>query len=60
MKRPFLAPDTRHPVTLPDGTVLDHLVYLNQVVDHANIDIGDYSYFNSFLPVEDWAGRIAP
>lgn len=60
MKRCFLSADTQNPVTLPDGTVLQNLVYLNQVIDHPNIDIGDYSYFNSFQPVEDWAGRIAP
>ncbi|HHB81366.1 MAG TPA: CatB-related O-acetyltransferase [Aliiroseovarius sp.] len=60
MKRPFLSPNAQFPVTLPDGTVLKNLVYLNQVIDHANIDIGDYTYFNSFLPVDDWAGRIAP
>ena len=60
MKRPFLARDAQHPVTLPDGTVLKNLVYLNQVINHANIEIGDYTYFNSFLPVDDWAGRIAP
>lgn len=56
----FLHPDAARPVTLPDGTVLENLVYLNQVIDHPNIEIGDYSYFNSFTPVEDWAGRIAP
>ena len=60
MKRSFLSADARMPVTLPDGTVLQNLVYLNQVINHPNIDIGDYSYFNSFQPVEDWAGRIAP
>lgn len=60
MSSTFLRPDAANPVTLPDGTVLDNLVYLNQVIDHPNIEIGDYSYFNSFTPVEDWAGRIAP
>ena len=60
MKRPFLAADTQHPVTLPDGTVLQNLVYLNQVIDHPNIEVGDYTYFNSFQPVDDFASRIAP
>ncbi len=60
MKRPFLAADAQHPVTLPDGTVLENLVYLNQVIDHPNIEVGDYTYFNSFQPVDDFASRIAP
>lgn len=60
MKHPFPDAQARNPVSLPDGQVLENLVYLNQVIDHPNITIGDYSYFNSFTPVEDWAGRIAP
>lgn len=60
MKSPFLTYDAKYPVTLPDGTVLKNLVYLNQVIDHPNIEIGDFTYFNSFQPVDDWAGRIAP
>ncbi|MEY8116763.1 CatB-related O-acetyltransferase [Falsihalocynthiibacter sp. BN13B15] len=60
MPSSFLRPEAANPVTLPDGTVLENLVYLNQVIDHPNIEIGDYSYFNSFHPVEDWASRIAP
>lgn len=56
----FLNPNASNPVTLPDGTVLENLVYLNKVIDHPNVEIGDYSYINSFQPVEDWAGRIAP
>ncbi len=57
---PFLRADAANPATLPDGTVLENLVYLNQVIDHPNMVIGDYSYHNSFVPVDDWAGRIAP
>ncbi|WP_380056450.1 CatB-related O-acetyltransferase [Falsihalocynthiibacter sp. SS001] len=60
MSSTFLRPDAANPVILPDGTVLENLVYLNQVIDHPNIEVGDYSYFNSFTPVDDWAGRIAP
>ncbi|VAW03925.1 Xenobiotic acyltransferase XAT family [hydrothermal vent metagenome] len=60
MKRPFLAADARYPVTLPDGTVLQNLVYLNQVINHPNIEVGDYTYFNSFEPVKDYAPHIAP
>lgn len=56
----FLNRQAPHPVMLPNGTVLENLVYLNQVIDHPNMEIGDYSYFNSFHPVDDWASRIAP
>lgn len=60
MKYPFPDAHARNPVSLPDGQVLQNLVYLNQVIDHPNMTIGDFSYYNSFTPVGDWAGRIAP
>jgi len=60
MQYPFPDARARNPVTLPDGQTLENLVFLNQVIDHPNMTIGDYSYYNSFTPVEDWAGRIAP
>lgn len=50
----------RHPLVLPDGTVLPNMVHLNQVIDHPNIRIGDFTYANDFDPPEDWAARLAP
>lgn len=60
MPVPFLRHDRRNPVTLPDGTVLTGLVYLDQVIDHPNWKIGAYSYHNSFQPMDDYAGLLAP
>lgn len=53
-------PQTRHPVTLPDGTPHPGTVYLKSVVDHPRFEIGDYSYASDFDPPEDWARRLAP
>jgi virginiamycin A acetyltransferase len=55
-----LDPTLRHPFVLPDGTVLPNMVHLNQVIDHPNIRIGDFTYANDFDPPADWAARLAP
>ena len=60
---PFPTPDTIHPVTLPDGTALPMNVFLNAVIDHPRIEIGDYTYASDFNPPADpadWQARIAP
>jgi virginiamycin A acetyltransferase len=55
-----LDPALRHPVVLPDGTSVPTMVYLNRVIDHPNISIGDFTYANDFDPPDDWATRLAP
>lgn len=55
-----LDPNQTHPLVLPDGTVLPDMVHLNQVIDHPNIRIGDFTYANDFDPPENWAARLAP
>lgn len=60
MSRPFLDASARHPITLPNGEVYEGTVQLNRVIDHPNFEIGDYSYYSDFEPVEDYAARIAP
>lgn len=57
---PFPSPDTRHPLTLPDGSPHKGAVFLSTVIDHPRIDVGAYSYAFDFDPPEDWAGRLAP
>ncbi|GAB5512152.1 MAG: CatB-related O-acetyltransferase [Hyphomicrobiales bacterium] len=60
---PYPTPDTAHPVTLPDGTVLPINVFLKAVIDHPRIEVGDYTYASDFNPPENvsgWASRIAP
>ena len=58
--RVFLDASLTHPITLPDGSVYPHTVWLNSVVDHPNIHIGEFTYYNDFEPVADYAARIAP
>jgi virginiamycin A acetyltransferase len=56
----FPSPDTKHPLTLPDGSAHTGTVFLRSVVDHPRIEIGDYSYASAFEPPSDWAARLAP
>lgn len=60
MAIPFASPDTRHPVTLPDGTADEGTVFLSAVIEHPRMEIGDFSYASAFDPPEDWAARLAP
>ena len=56
----FPTPDTRHPVTLPDGTPHEGTVFLKAVIDHPRIEIGAYTYASAHRPPEDWAAHLAP
>lgn len=59
----YPSPDTIHPVSLPDGTVLPMNVFLKAVIDHPRIEVGAYTYASDFNPPQDvsgWASRIAP
>mgnify|MGYP000123807742 FL=1 len=60
MPAPFLDARARHPIALPGGQVFENTVHLNQVIDHPNIEVGDFTYYNDFEPVADYAARIAP
>ncbi|MBV0913173.1 CatB-related O-acetyltransferase [Anianabacter salinae] len=60
MPHAFPAAATRHPITLPDGTVHTDTVFLNAVIDHPNIEIGDYSYMSRPGGCSDWAALLAP
>ncbi|MBB4302985.1 virginiamycin A acetyltransferase [Rhodobium orientis] len=57
---PFLNKDARNPVTMPDGTVLEEVVYLKNAIDIPQIEVGDYSYYSSFGRPENIAAAIAP
>lgn len=61
---PFSMPDaTRvYPVTLPDGSIHAGTVFLSNVIDQPNIDIGAFSYASDFdpPPPDGWATRLAP
>lgn len=56
----FLDATLSYPMHMPDGSLNTGLVYLNQVISHPNIEIGDYSYASSFNPPADWAAWLAP
>jgi len=57
---PFLDATLRHPLTLPTGETYTNTVWLARVIDHPNIEVGDFTYYNDFDPVSDYAARIAP
>ncbi|SDD31878.1 CatB-related O-acetyltransferase [Ruegeria marina] len=50
----------RYPITLPDGSDHAGTVFLNQVIDHPRLVVGDYTYASDFDPPTDWAARLAP
>ena len=56
----FHAPDTRHPIRLPDGSPHRGSVFLNAAVDHPRMTVGDYTYASAHQPPDDWAARLAP
>ena len=60
MSRPFLDATVRHPITLPTGDRHLPTVHLARAIDHPNIEVGDYTYYSDFEPLEDYAARIAP
>jgi virginiamycin A acetyltransferase len=59
-KRQLPDPTTQHPLILPGSVVDKATVLLNQVVDHMNIRIGDWTYYNDRTLPEDFAGTLAP
>lgn len=56
----FLDAFVRHPILLPDGQSYPNTVWLNQVIDHPRMEVGDFTYYNDFDPVTDYAARVAP
>ena len=57
---PLLDPTKKHPMVMPDGTIIEQVVHLNQVIDHPRIEVGDFSYYHDFELRSDYAGTIAP
>lgn len=56
----LLDPTKKHPMVMPDGTVIKTVVQLNQVIDHPRMEIGDFTYFGHLEVLEDYASYIAP
>lgn len=53
-------PTTLHPLVLPGDVVDTATVLLNQAIDHPNIVVGDWTYYNDRTLPDDYAGTIAP
>ncbi|GAB5467531.1 MAG: CatB-related O-acetyltransferase [Rhodospirillales bacterium] len=53
-------PDGRHPLVFPDGRHDRATVFLRAVIDHPNIEVGAYSYYNDATLPEDYAKTLAP
>lgn len=53
-------PGEMHPLILPDGSRDTATVFLDTVINHPNIDIGAYTYYNDDSYPEDYARKIAP
>lgn len=60
MPAPFLDASARHPLINLRGEPHTQTVQLARVIDHPNIEVGDFTYYNDFEPVADYAARIAP
>lgn len=54
-------PNQKFPIKLPDESTWPHTIFLKNFIDHPNIQIGDYTYYNDFrLPVEDVRKLLVP
>lgn len=54
-------PNEKYPVKLPDGSDWPHTLFLKNFINHPNIQIGDYTYFNDFrLPIDDVRQLLMP
>lgn len=56
-----ISPNQKYPIKLPDGRAWPHTIFLKNFINHSNIQIGDYTYFNDFrLPVDDVRQLLVP
>lgn len=56
-----ISPTEKYPVKLPDGNDWQQTIFLKNFINHPNIEIGDYTYFNDFrLPVRDVRQLLIP
>lgn len=52
--------DITYPIKLLNGETWPYTVFLNNVIKHPRIVIGDYTYYNDFGNPKDYARTIAP
>lgn len=56
----FPDPRCRNPLVFPDGIRDPATVFLSEVIDHPNIEVGDWSYYNNRTLPQDYAETLAP
>jgi len=57
---PLLNSNKKHPMIMPDGTVIEQVVHLKEVINHPRIEIGEFSYYHNFAILNDYASFLAP
>ena len=57
---PLLQSDKKHPMSMPDGTIIEQVVHLNKVLDHPRISVGEFSYYHNFEKLDDYVIALAP
>ena len=57
---PYPAPTTRHPLLQPNGEPFLGTVFLSAVIDHPQIEVGDYTYASCRGAPQNWVNRLAP
>jgi len=57
---PYPPSTDTHPLILPDGTRYAGTVFLKSVIDHPQVEIGDYTYASDFDPPDNWLQRLIP
>jgi len=50
----------KHPMVMPDGTIIEQVVHLKEVIDHPSIEIGEFSYYHNFDILENYESYLAP
>lgn len=56
-----ISPNETHPVKTTDGNIWPCTIFLKNFINHPNIEIGDYTYYNNFtLPVDDVRQLLVP
>lgn len=53
-------PSRAYPIQLPDGSDHKGTVFLSEVIEHPNIEVGAFTYASDDEPPSDWAARLAP
>ena len=53
-------PRSRNPLGFPGGAQDPATVFLSEVIDHPNIQVGDWTYYNDRTLPQDYAAVLAP